>query len=37
MGLEGRLEGRDELLKLVERETGQIQELGGAGLHVGKL
>jgi len=37
MGLEGGLEGQDELLKLVERETGQIQELSGASLHVREL
>ena len=35
MRLERRLKGRDHLLKLVERETGQIQELRGAILHVG--
>ena len=37
MRLESRLEGRDELPKLVERQTRQIQELCGAGLHVGEL
>src|SRR5215831_4347606 len=37
MGLECRLKGRDELLKLVKRETGQIQELCWASLHVGEL
>ena len=35
-GLEHGLEGRDQLLKLVERHAGQIQELRGAGLHVGE-
>src|SRR5207248_1745952 len=37
MRLERCLKGRNEELKLVERETGQIQELRGAGLHVGEL
>ena len=37
MGLERHLEGRDQLLKLVERQTRQIQELCRAGLHIGKL
>jgi hypothetical protein len=37
MCLERCLKGRNEALKLVERETGQIQELCGAGLHVGEL
>ena len=37
MGLERRLEGRDQVLKLVERQTRQIQELGGAGLRIGEL
>jgi hypothetical protein len=37
MRVERGLKGRDEELKLVERETGQIQELRGAGLHVGEL
>jgi hypothetical protein len=37
MGLERRLKGRDEELKLIERETGEIQELRRAGLHVGEL
>jgi len=32
MGLERGLEGRDELLKLVERQAGEIQELHRAGL-----
>jgi hypothetical protein len=36
MGLERRLEGRHQLLKLVEGQAGQIQELRGAGLHIGK-
>ena len=36
MRLERRLEGRDQLLKLVEGQAGQIQELRGAGLHVGE-
>jgi len=31
-GLKGGLEGRDELLKLVERQAGEIQELHRAGL-----
>jgi hypothetical protein len=31
-----RLEGRDQLRKLVARHTGQIQELRGAGLHIGE-
>ena len=31
-GLERGLEGRDELLKLVERQAGEIQELHRAGL-----
>ena len=35
MRLERGLKGRDEELKRVEGLTGQIQELGGAGLHVG--
>jgi hypothetical protein len=34
MGLECRLKGRDEELKLVERQAGQIQELRGTGLHI---
>jgi len=33
-GLVCGLEGRDQLLKLLERHAGQIQELGGAGLQV---
>ena len=32
MGLEGGLKGRDDLLKLVHRETGQIEHLGRAHL-----
>ena len=32
MGMERGLEGRDELLKLVERQAGEIQELHRAGL-----
>ncbi len=34
MGLERGLEGRDQLLKLVEGHTGAIQELHRAGLQV---
>src|SRR5207244_6599445 len=34
--LECGLKGWDELRKLVERQAREIQELGGAGLHVGK-
>jgi hypothetical protein len=34
MGLERRLEGRDQLVKLVECQAGEIQELGGARLQV---
>jgi hypothetical protein len=37
MRVERGLKGRDEELKLVEREPGQIQELRGASLHVGEL
>ena len=37
MRLERRLEGWDELLKLVEGQAGQIQELQRAGLYVGEL
>jgi hypothetical protein len=33
-GLERSLEGRDQLLKLVERQAGEIQELHRAGLQV---
>src|SRR5713101_1925990 len=36
MRLVSRLKGRDEELKLVERQAGQIQELRGAGLHIGE-
>jgi hypothetical protein len=36
MGVEGRLEGRNEELKLVGRQAGQIQELRGARLYIGK-
>jgi hypothetical protein len=35
--LERGLEGQDELLKLVERQAGEIQELCGTILHVGEL
>jgi hypothetical protein len=34
--LEGGLKGRDQALKLVQRETGQIQHLRGPGLDVGE-
>jgi hypothetical protein len=34
MRLERRLEGRNQLLKLVEGQAGQIQELRGTGLHI---
>jgi hypothetical protein len=37
MRAERRLEGRDQLLKLVERQAGEIQELCRAGLHIGEL
>jgi hypothetical protein len=37
MGLEGRLKGRDQLLELVEREPGQIEELCGVVPHVREL
>jgi hypothetical protein len=37
MHVERGLEGWDQLLKLVERQAGQIQELRGTGLHVGEL
>src|SRR5262245_22303248 len=37
MRLERRLEGRDEQLKLVEGQTGEIQELRGTGLQIGEL
>jgi hypothetical protein len=36
MRLERGLKRRNELLKLVERQARQIQELYGAGLHIGK-
>jgi|GEM_PF-5886992 len=36
MRLECRLERRDQLLKLVEGQTGEIQELRGAGLQIGE-
>jgi hypothetical protein len=36
MRLECCLEGRDELLKLVARQAGEIQKLRGARLHIGK-
>jgi hypothetical protein len=36
MGLEGGLAGRHHLLKLVERHAGEIQELCGASLQIGK-
>jgi len=34
MRLERGLKGRDELLKLVERQAGQIQKFCGADLHI---
>jgi hypothetical protein len=37
MGLEGGLEGWEQLLKFVERQAGQIQKLGGAILHLSEL
>jgi hypothetical protein len=37
MALERGLEGRDQLLKLVERQAREIQELRGAGLQLGEL
>ena len=37
MRLERRLKGRDQLLKFVARQAGQIQELCRAVLHVGEL
>ena len=37
VGLERRLKGRNELVKLVEGQAGQIQELCGAILHIGEL
>ena len=36
MGVEGGLEGRDQLRKLVERQAREIQELHGAGLQIGE-
>jgi hypothetical protein len=36
MGPERRLKGRDSLLKLCQRETGQIQHLCRAGLEIGE-
>jgi hypothetical protein len=36
MRLERRLKGRDEELKLVERQAGEIEELCGASLHIGE-
>ena len=36
MRLERRLKGRDQVLKLLEGQAREIQELRGAGLHVGK-
>src|SRR5712691_3651815 len=36
LGVERRLEGRDQLLKLVERQAREIQELHRAGLQLGK-
>src|SRR5262245_3846387 len=35
-GVERGLEGRDQLLKLVERQAGEIQEIQRAGLEVGE-
>jgi hypothetical protein len=35
-GVERRLEGRDQLLKLVEGHAGEIQELHWAGLQLGE-
>jgi hypothetical protein len=37
MRLERRLKGRDEELKLVERQAGEIEELCRVGLHIGEL
>jgi hypothetical protein len=34
MHLEHGLKGRDQLLELIERQAGEIQELRGTGLHV---
>jgi len=36
MRLERGIKGRDQLLKLGHRETGQIEHLRGAGLEIGK-
>src|SRR5262245_57041296 len=36
VGMECGLEGWDQLLKLVERQAREVQELHGAGLHIGK-
>src|SRR5712691_3211836 len=36
LGVERRLDGRDQLLKLVERQAREIQELHRAGLQLGK-
>ncbi len=36
MGLECGIKGRDQLLQLCQRETGQIQDLRGAGLEIGE-
>jgi hypothetical protein len=36
MGSERSLEGRNEELKLIEHQAGQIQELRGARLYIGK-
>jgi len=35
-GVERGLEGRDQLLKLVEGQAGEIQELGWTGLQIGE-
>jgi hypothetical protein len=36
MRLERRLEGRDQGLKLLQGQAGEIQKFRGAGLHIGK-
>ena len=36
MGVKGGLEGRHQLLKLVEGQAGEIQKLRGASLQIGK-
>ena len=36
MGLEGHLERRDQLLKLVQRQAGEVEELRWARLYIGK-